>query len=144
MPVVVDANWRSRWSIYAIGDVNDRLALTLVAIREGDAVVESLFGKKPWTSMIRAADRGVSSRGRRGRPFRRGGVVKGSISIIHVVRLLRVMLAADQRADEDGGGAKSDRVPASTSSARRRRNDPMVAVAAKMGAARPTSTRPSR
>jgi glutathione reductase (NADPH) len=48
--VVVDANSRSNMpSIYAIGDVTNRLALTPVAIREGHAVADSLFGKKPWT-----------------------------------------------------------------------------------------------
>lgn len=47
--VVVDANSRSNVpSIYAIGDVTNRLALTPVAIREGHAVADSLFGKKPW------------------------------------------------------------------------------------------------
>ncbi len=35
-------------SIYAIGDVTDRLALTPVAIREGHAVADSLFGNNPW------------------------------------------------------------------------------------------------
>ena len=48
--VVVDANSRSNVSsIYAIGDVTNRLALTPVAIREGHAVADSLFGKQPWT-----------------------------------------------------------------------------------------------
>ncbi len=47
--VVVDANSRSNVpSIYAIGDVTNRLALTPVAIREGHAVADSLFGDKPW------------------------------------------------------------------------------------------------
>ena len=47
--VVVDANSRSNIpSIYAIGDVTNRLALTPVAIREGHAVADSLFGNKPW------------------------------------------------------------------------------------------------
>lgn len=35
-------------SIYAIGDVTDRLALTPVAIREGHAVADTLFGNNPW------------------------------------------------------------------------------------------------
>ena len=35
-------------SIYAIGDVTDRLQLTPVAIREGHAFSDSVFGKKPW------------------------------------------------------------------------------------------------
>jgi glutathione reductase (NADPH) len=36
-------------SIYAIGDVTDRLQLTPVAIREGHAFSDTVFGKKPWT-----------------------------------------------------------------------------------------------
>jgi glutathione reductase (NADPH) len=36
-------------SIYAIGDVTDRVNLTPVAIREGHAFADSLFGKKTWT-----------------------------------------------------------------------------------------------
>jgi glutathione reductase (NADPH) len=35
-------------SIYAIGDVTDRLQLTPVAIREGHAFADSVFGGKPW------------------------------------------------------------------------------------------------
>jgi glutathione reductase (NADPH) len=34
--------------IYAVGDVTDRLQLTPVAIREGHAVADTLFGGKPW------------------------------------------------------------------------------------------------
>lgn len=36
-------------SIYAVGDVTDRVALTPVAIREGHAFADSVFGKKLWT-----------------------------------------------------------------------------------------------
>lgn len=36
-------------SIYAIGDVTNRLALTPVAIREGHAFADSVFGKNPWS-----------------------------------------------------------------------------------------------
>lgn len=47
--VIVDETSRSTApSIYAIGDVTDRLALTPVAIREGHAFADSVFGKKPW------------------------------------------------------------------------------------------------
>jgi glutathione reductase (NADPH) len=35
-------------SIYAIGDVTDRVQLTPVAIREGHAFADTLFGNKPW------------------------------------------------------------------------------------------------
>jgi glutathione reductase (NADPH) len=34
--------------IYAVGDVTDRINLTPVAIREGHAVADSVFGGKPW------------------------------------------------------------------------------------------------
>jgi glutathione reductase (NADPH) len=37
-------------SIYAIGDATDRMALTPVAIREGHAFAETVFGAKPWTA----------------------------------------------------------------------------------------------
>ncbi len=48
--VVVDASSRSSVpSIYAIGDVTNRLALTPVAIREGHAFADSVFGDRPWT-----------------------------------------------------------------------------------------------
>ncbi|MGB3721371.1 MAG: glutathione-disulfide reductase [Pacificimonas sp.] len=36
-------------NIYAVGDVTDRVQLTPVAIREGHAVADTLFGGKPWT-----------------------------------------------------------------------------------------------
>jgi glutathione reductase (NADPH) len=35
-------------SIYAVGDVTDRVQLTPVAIREGHAFADSVFGNKPW------------------------------------------------------------------------------------------------
>ena len=34
-------------SIYAIGDVTDRVQLTPVAIREGQAFADTVFGNKP-------------------------------------------------------------------------------------------------
>jgi glutathione reductase (NADPH) len=37
-------------SIYAIGDVTNRIALTPVAIREGHAFADTVFGKKPWSA----------------------------------------------------------------------------------------------
>ena len=36
-------------SIFAVGDVTDRIQLTPVAIREGHAFADSQFGDKPWT-----------------------------------------------------------------------------------------------
>ncbi len=47
--VLVDANSRtSVGNIYAVGDVTDRVNLTPVAIREGHAFADSVFGSKPW------------------------------------------------------------------------------------------------
>jgi glutathione reductase (NADPH) len=46
--VVVNADNQSTCpSIYAVGDVTDRVQLTPVAIREGQAFADSLFGNKP-------------------------------------------------------------------------------------------------
>lgn len=46
--VKVDADSRSTCpSIYAVGDVTDRVQLTPVAIREGQAFADSVFGGKP-------------------------------------------------------------------------------------------------
>jgi glutathione reductase (NADPH) len=48
--VKVDANSRSSVpSIFAVGDVTDRIQLTPVAIREGHAFADSEFGGEPWT-----------------------------------------------------------------------------------------------
>jgi glutathione reductase (NADPH) len=46
---VVDPYSRSSVeTIFAVGDVTDRLALTPVAIREGHAFADTEFGAKPW------------------------------------------------------------------------------------------------
>jgi glutathione reductase (NADPH) len=46
--VVVDLDNKSNVdSIYAVGDVTDRIQLTPVAIREGQAFADTIFGKKP-------------------------------------------------------------------------------------------------
>jgi glutathione reductase (NADPH) len=46
--IIVDANSRTNVpSIYAVGDVTDRVNLTPVAIREGHAFADTVFGKKP-------------------------------------------------------------------------------------------------
>jgi len=48
--IVVDAHSRSNVpSIYAVGDVTDRINLTPVAIREGHAFADSVFGNLPTT-----------------------------------------------------------------------------------------------
>ncbi|MBA2919560.1 glutathione-disulfide reductase [Sphingomonas sp. MAH-20] len=47
--VVVDDDSRSSVdSIYAVGDVTNRVQLTPVAIREGQAFADTVFGNKPW------------------------------------------------------------------------------------------------
>lgn len=47
--ITVDEDSRTNVpSIYAVGDVTDRVQLTPVAIREGHAFADSLFGNKPW------------------------------------------------------------------------------------------------
>ncbi|MFM9940629.1 MAG: glutathione-disulfide reductase [Hyphomicrobiaceae bacterium] len=49
--IKVDAQSRSSVpSIFAVGDVTDRVNLTPVAIREGHAFADSEFGNKPWTT----------------------------------------------------------------------------------------------
>ena len=49
--VKVDASSRTNVeSIYAVGDVTDRVNLTPVAIREGHALADSLYGGRPWTT----------------------------------------------------------------------------------------------
>jgi glutathione reductase (NADPH) len=48
--IEVDASSRTSVdNIWAIGDVTDRVPLTPVAIREGHAFADSVFGRKPWT-----------------------------------------------------------------------------------------------
>ena len=48
--IAVDAGSRTNIdSIWAVGDVTDRIQLTPVAIREGHAFADSVFGGKPWT-----------------------------------------------------------------------------------------------
>jgi glutathione reductase (NADPH) len=47
--VAVDADSRTSIdNIYAVGDVTNRVQLTPVAIREGHAFADSVFGDKPW------------------------------------------------------------------------------------------------
>jgi glutathione reductase (NADPH) len=47
--IKVDANSQSSVpSIFAVGDVTDRIQLTPVAIREGHAFADTQFGNKPW------------------------------------------------------------------------------------------------
>jgi glutathione reductase (NADPH) len=47
--IIVDASSRTNVpSIYAVGDVSNQFNLTPVAIREGQAFADSVFGKKAW------------------------------------------------------------------------------------------------
>jgi glutathione reductase (NADPH) len=49
--ITVDAQSRSSVdNIYAVGDVTDRVALTPVAIREGHAFADTVFGQKSWAA----------------------------------------------------------------------------------------------
>ncbi len=49
--IIVDAASRTSVdNIYAVGDVTDRVNLTPVAIREGHAFADSLYGGKPWAT----------------------------------------------------------------------------------------------
>ncbi len=48
--IKVDANSQTNvHSIFAVGDVTDRIQLTPVAIREGHAFADTQFGDEPWT-----------------------------------------------------------------------------------------------
>jgi glutathione reductase (NADPH) len=48
--ITVDAHSRTNVEgVYAVGDVTNRVALTPVAIREGHAFADSVFGGHPWT-----------------------------------------------------------------------------------------------
>jgi glutathione reductase (NADPH) len=48
--IKVDANSRTSVpSIFAVGDVTDRIQLTPVALREGHAFADTQFGGEPWT-----------------------------------------------------------------------------------------------
>ncbi len=62
--------------IYAVGDVTNRINLTPVAIREGHAFADTVFGGKPTrVDHTRRADRRVlRARSRRHRPDRGGGL----------------------------------------------------------------------
>jgi len=60
--VIVDAQSQTTVpGIYAVGDVTDRVNLTPVAIREGHAFADSLYGGKPWTTSYDLVPSGVFS-----------------------------------------------------------------------------------
>jgi len=60
--VIVDARSQTTVpGIYAVGDVTDRVNLTPVAIREGHAFADSLYGGKPWTTQYDLVPSGVFS-----------------------------------------------------------------------------------
>lgn len=49
--IIVDGNSRTNVpSVYAVGDVTDRVNLTPVAIREGHAFADTVYGNKPWSA----------------------------------------------------------------------------------------------
>ncbi|MFM1813849.1 MAG: glutathione reductase [Pseudomonadota bacterium] len=49
--IIVDDQSRTNvHHIYAVGDVTDRVTLTPVAIREGHAFADTVFGRNPWTT----------------------------------------------------------------------------------------------
>jgi len=48
--VVDDASRSTAETVYAVGDVTDRVALTPVAIREGHSFADTTFGGKPWSA----------------------------------------------------------------------------------------------
>jgi glutathione reductase (NADPH) len=54
-------------SIHAVGDVTNRVNLTPVAIREGHAFADSVFGGKPWTWTTASSPRPSSPRRRSAR-----------------------------------------------------------------------------
>ena len=57
--VKVDEDNRSNVpSIYAVGDVTNRVQLTPVAIREGQAFADTVFGNKPTRGRLRLHPRG--------------------------------------------------------------------------------------
>ena len=51
----------SAGNIYAVGDVTDRVNLTPVAIREGHAFADTVFGKSPWSADHSLVPTGVFS-----------------------------------------------------------------------------------
>ncbi len=111
-------------NIYAIGDVTHRINLTPVAIREGHAFADTVFGKRPVAGRSRRhSDRGVlAAGGRHGRPDGSGGA-----RAVQPCRYLQGQFQADEgddvrprhpRADEAGGRwHHRPRASAATSSA---------------------------
>ncbi len=60
--IIVDAKSQTTVpGIYAVGDVTDRVNLTPVAIREGHAFADSLYGGKPWAAEYDLVPSGVFS-----------------------------------------------------------------------------------
>ena len=113
-------------SIFAVGDVTDRVNLTPVAIREAMAFVETEFRRAHRVRSRRCRDRRVlAPAGRRGGPHRGAGARARAQaqSLSHHVPAdeahPRRQRAA--HADEAGGGRRSDRVSACTSPAPMRR-----------------------
>ena len=89
-------------SIFAVGDVTDRAALTPVAIREGHAFADTEFGGKPrMVEHDSDPDRGVlHARDRKRRPARASGA--RALQRVHVYK------AAFRPAEGDAVGARGD------------------------------------
>lgn len=83
--IAVDAQSRTSVpSIYAIGDVTDRINLTPVAIREGHAFADSVFGERPWSAdheMIPTAVFSTPEIGTVGLPEAKAAEVHGALDI---------------------------------------------------------------
>ncbi len=72
--IKVDEDSRSSVpSIYAVGDVTDRMQLTPVAIREGHAFADTVFGNKPWRVDYNCVPNAVFSHP----PLAGGGMTEG-------------------------------------------------------------------
>ena len=124
----VDEYSRTRCrNIYAVGDVTNRVELTPVAIREGQAFADTVFGGQADAGRPHASpDRGLHpAGGRRGRPDRGAGAQRDRQG-----RGLRDALPPDEGHALRAGGAAADE-------ARRRREAATASSAATSSAPRP-------
>jgi glutathione reductase (NADPH) len=89
-------------NVFAVGDVTDRVQLTPVAIREGHAVADSLFGNRPWTAdhdMIPTAVFSTPEIGTVGMPEHEARAAHGAVDVYKTrFRPMRNILAGrDER-----------------------------------------------
>ena len=139
-------------SIFAVGDVTDRIQLTPVAIREGHAFADSEFGGKPWTVDYDCVPHAVFSHPpiasvgmTEGEARNRLGQVRTYTSDFRPMK--NVLAGRNERSlyklVVDGGDRPGGRHPHDR--ARRARNPPGGGGRGEGRASRrPTSTRPSR